>query len=431
VRRVIISDEVSAMGVRGANWVGCLLGIALAPWLLAEAAPMNLKVAQKLAAGQEPVSIVAFGDSITGVYYHTGGRRAWPEMLQIALQRLYPRATVQVSNAGISGNNTVAALARLETDVLQRQPDLVVVMFGMNDVCGIPPEQYQANLREIVSRCRGVGAEVVLCTPNSVYPEDGARPMPKLAAYADLVRALGQELGVPVSDVFAAYEGIRARDSRAWMALMSETIHPNMRGHKVIAEEVAWTISGRRVSLREVGPLLPGLPHVLARLQAGEPVRVIAMPPYDEFLGPALVGLDRRAQVQVTRWETAGQTLAQIEAEAKAGAWMAAAEGRAMQPRDLVVIAVPAGAAAADAEDYYRRHSWVLNWSLSFGTPEWDVLVVLPSVADPQLDHAQQATEDLARQVAEGQDLPYLSRKPGDATPAAGLFAGWLERIAR
>jgi len=34
----------------------------------------------------EPLKIVCFGDSVTGVYYHTGGRRAWPELLQLVLQ---------------------------------------------------------------------------------------------------------------------------------------------------------------------------------------------------------------------------------------------------------------------------------------------------------------------------------------------------------
>jgi len=55
-----------------------------------------------LEAGQEPVRIVCFGDSVTGVYYHTGGRRAWTDMLGIALGKAYPKAKVEMFNAGIS-----------------------------------------------------------------------------------------------------------------------------------------------------------------------------------------------------------------------------------------------------------------------------------------------------------------------------------------
>ena len=45
-------------------------------------------------------------------------------------------------NAGISGNTTPAGLARMDRDVLAHKPQLVTIMFGMNDVTGIPPEAY-------------------------------------------------------------------------------------------------------------------------------------------------------------------------------------------------------------------------------------------------------------------------------------------------
>src|SRR6058998_3405320 len=71
---------------------------------------------KELLAAGKPVTIVCFGDSITGVYYHTGGRRAYPEMLEIAIQKAYPLAQVTVINAGISGHTTREALARIERD---------------------------------------------------------------------------------------------------------------------------------------------------------------------------------------------------------------------------------------------------------------------------------------------------------------------------
>ena len=54
--------------------------------------PSLATVVELLESGSEPVRIVCFGDSITGVYYHTGGQRAWCAMLEIALQQLYPQA---------------------------------------------------------------------------------------------------------------------------------------------------------------------------------------------------------------------------------------------------------------------------------------------------------------------------------------------------
>lgn len=43
--------------------------------------------------------------------------------------------------AGISGNTTAAGLARIDKDVIARQPHLVEVMFGMNDVARVPLEE--------------------------------------------------------------------------------------------------------------------------------------------------------------------------------------------------------------------------------------------------------------------------------------------------
>ncbi|HJN19296.1 MAG TPA: SGNH/GDSL hydrolase family protein [Armatimonadota bacterium] len=165
-----------------------------------DAVPMTPKTAALLENGQEPVTVACFGDSITGVYYHTGGVRAYTDMLGIALKRIYPQGEISMVNAGISGNTTAAGLQRIERDVLSRNPQLVTIMFGMNDVTGTPAGAYRANLESIVEQCRGVGAEVVLCTPNSVYPEDAGRPMDKLGAFAQTVRDLGAELGVPVAD---------------------------------------------------------------------------------------------------------------------------------------------------------------------------------------------------------------------------------------
>ncbi|MFZ9681843.1 MAG: SGNH/GDSL hydrolase family protein, partial [Cephaloticoccus sp.] len=123
-----------------------------------------------------PLRIVGLGDSITGIYYHTGATLAWPEVLGIKLRALFPQAPIEIINAGISGHTTADGLTRLESDVLAHAPNLVVVMFGMNDVVRSTPEAYADHLRRIVRQLSARGVEVVLMTPNSVYDEDPARP---------------------------------------------------------------------------------------------------------------------------------------------------------------------------------------------------------------------------------------------------------------
>jgi lysophospholipase L1-like esterase len=150
-------------------------------------------------------------DSITGVYYHSGGLRAYPEMLEIALKKAYSQAQVTVRNAGISGDTTKGALARLERDVLMHKPHLITVMLGMNDLVGTPLAVFQKNLREIITRCRAAGAEVVRCTQNSVV-ETPTRPGSKLAEFSQAIRDIAKEQSLDVADCHARFEMVRARD---------------------------------------------------------------------------------------------------------------------------------------------------------------------------------------------------------------------------
>mgnify|MGYP003347846583 CR=1 FL=1 len=52
---------------------------------------------------EKPLTIVCLGDSVTGVYYHTGGRRAYPEMLEVALRKLHPDTPINVINGDVLG----------------------------------------------------------------------------------------------------------------------------------------------------------------------------------------------------------------------------------------------------------------------------------------------------------------------------------------
>ncbi|WP_395734625.1 SGNH/GDSL hydrolase family protein [Prosthecobacter sp.] len=381
---------------------------------LLEAAP--LKTAALLAAGKDPVRIVCIGDSITGVYYHSGGRRAYSEMLQLALQQLYPQTKLSVHNAGISGDTTTGGLKRLERDVLAHKPHLVTIMFGMNDLVGTPVDVFKKNLREMITRCQKAGAEVVLCTQNSIV-ETPQRPCARLAEFTQAIRDVAKEQTLVVADCFAAFEAVHAADAAEWNLLLSDTIHPNMAGHKLFAETLAQAITGRTVSLREVGPPTPALPHTFAKLKAGQPIQVLAMPPYDALIAPALQRLYPAAVVKVTPWTVAGQTLAQLEVFAR--------KVRSMKP-DLVIIAVPAELPLQDQLQFHHDYSWIMNWSLSFGVQQWDVAVALPSVAKPALSKEESRHEALAQRLIQAQDLSMITRRSGDTTPLLEILSTWL-----
>ncbi len=374
------------------------------------------KTRQLLTEAKEPVRIVCIGDSITGVYYHSGSVRAYPEMLQIALRKLHPNATITVRNAGISGDTSKGGLARLERDVLAHKPHLVTIMFGMNDLVRVPVADFITNMKQITQRCHAAGAEVVLCTQNSIV-NSPQRPVTKLAEYSQAIRDLAKTESLGLADCHAAFETVRAKDELEWNLLLSDAIHPNMDGHKLFAETISKTITGKDMSLSEVGPPPNPLAHTLKLLAEGKPVTVFAMPPFDQHIAPALKSLYPNAQVTVKPWPVEGKTLAELENTAKAV--------RTMKP-NLVVIAVPGHLSETTPQAFHQRYSWIMNWSLSFGPQEWDVVVALPSTAKPTLNTEVQANEALARRLIKAQDLSLIGRSPGDESALPDLLAKWI-----
>ena len=396
--------------------VGALLYSMLATSVCIADSPNTPKTAALLKSG-EPVLIVCFGDSVTGVYYHTGSRRAYTDMLSIALRKYDPLAEVATINAGISGHTTVNGLARIDKDVLEHQPTLVTVMFGLNDMTRVPLSQYRANLMKIVTKCRSVGAEVLLCTPNNVITTS-TRPTEKLIQYCEAVRAVGRELEVPVVDCYQELDTLRQRDALTWRLLMSDAIHPNMDGHKRIAEMLAKSITGRSVSLSDVPPPSPALVRTLAKVKEKQAIRVLAMSPFDHLIESALKQLGKDVQIDVTPWDVKGKTLAEIELEAKSRV-------RAMKP-DLILIAVPRGAKADSQDAFIHNYGWIMNWSLNFGPDGWDCLVVHSAVEE--MDGADKSRDALTRRLVRAQDLHLIDRVSGDTRAAQQLLVDWFKQ---
>ena len=406
-----------------------LAGLCLACMTLRAQPAAGLQTERLLSEAREPVRIVCFGDSITGLYYHSGNRRAWPEMLKVALSRLYPKADVTVFNAGVSGNTSAQGLARMQTDVLARAPQLVVIMFGMNDLAygAVTPEQdaakkaaFVGNLKTMVGRCRDAGAEAILCTQNPVYPEAApARPPERVGEFAALIRQTGAELQAPVADVYSEWKALRESDARAWRLLMSETIHPAMAGHKRMAERVAETIAGRAVSLADVTPEQPVCAGLVARLKQGKPVTLTV---------PAPLEAGARAMV-LRRFPAADVTVVAIpEKAASPEALVAGYKAvRARKPDLALVSLAPDFLAVGDEEAFIRNTAWMVNWAIPFGGVAWTAVGVDPALVYPGLTPPQREGAALLREIVRGHDLDWIARPAGAPVTLQAALEQWFD----
>lgn len=165
-----------------------------------------------------------------------------------------------VINAGIGGNTTTEMLARLQRDVIDHRPDLVVLMAGTNDCCNsgklADPAVTAANYAALADAIL-TSARLVLVTPpanfqpylDTRHPREAYGGLPAVErmrqARAALL-ALAERRGLPLVDMFAitAGAGLIGEDPRSWMVNpanggKTDGVHPTSDGYRGIAAAIA------------------------------------------------------------------------------------------------------------------------------------------------------------------------------------------------
>ncbi|PKM62936.1 MAG: hypothetical protein CVU97_02870 [Firmicutes bacterium HGW-Firmicutes-21] len=112
-------------------------------------------------------TIVAFGDSLTA-------RTGWVNLLG-------GRFGSDIINSGVGGDSSNAGRGRFIKDVLDKNADIVIINFGMNDQAqsssknkpNVPLEDYTANLEFFAKTLTEANIDVVFVTPNAVCSEAG------------------------------------------------------------------------------------------------------------------------------------------------------------------------------------------------------------------------------------------------------------------
>jgi lysophospholipase L1-like esterase len=138
---------------------------------------------------------------------------------------------VRVLNAGVSGNTAGDGLRRLQGDVLDHQPDLVLIAFGLNDMKnGVSLIRFEEDLSSIVREISGSGAQPVLLTTTRL--QKGASMLARVnpAPYNDAIKMLAEARGIPLIDVNDKFKGLNTPE------YLIDAAHPNMEGYRRLAE---------------------------------------------------------------------------------------------------------------------------------------------------------------------------------------------------
>lgn len=192
--------------------------------------------------------IVFFGDSITELGVKPNG---YVTLVKEELNRRHPDLQLEVIGAGVSGNKVSDLLDRLQRDVLRRNPTIVVIYIGINDVWhwtlqnlqGTTQVEYESGLREIIARIQYAGARVLLCTPSVIGEKhDGTNPQDAmLEEYAEISRKVARGLGARLCDLrkaFMAYLLANNNENKEQGILTYDRVHLNDEGNKLVAREI-------------------------------------------------------------------------------------------------------------------------------------------------------------------------------------------------
>jgi lysophospholipase L1-like esterase len=194
--------------------------------------------------------IVFFGDSITEAGVKPGG---YISQINDLAGKENLSAKYDFIGAGIGGNKVYDLYLRLESDVLSKNPDVVIIFVGVNDVwhkrsygTGTDADKFEKFYAAIIKKLQEKNIQAVLCTPAVIGEKtDYSNELDgDLNNYSLIIRSLAKNNNLPIVDLrntFLEYNKKFNTQNKEAGILTSDRVHLNDKGNQVVAEEM-WKI---------------------------------------------------------------------------------------------------------------------------------------------------------------------------------------------
>ena len=190
-----------------------------------------------------------FGDSITQQGVNPGG---YVTRIDSMCKLENKSAEFEFIGSGIGGNKVYDLYLRLDDDVLGKNPDIVVIYIGVNDVwhkasygTGTDPDKFETFYNAILKKLKEKNIRAVLCTPAVIgertdfsNQQDG-----DMNRYAGIIRNIAQKSNLPLVDLrqkFIDYNRQYNTENKESGVLTLDRVHLNAKGNQLVADEM-WT----------------------------------------------------------------------------------------------------------------------------------------------------------------------------------------------
>ncbi|TYA59010.1 arylesterase [Formosa maritima] len=177
-------------------------------------------------------TILLFGDSITAGYGLDDTNDAYPGILQQTIDSL--KLDYTVINSGVSGETSAGGKSRIDW-VIKQNPTIFLLELGANDgLRGVPLTETRANLQAIIDVVKEKSPETIIILAGMELPPNMGQE------YTTEFRQLFADLAEQNNLAFIPFilkdvGGIPSLNQR-------DGIHPNIEGHKIVADNVWETL---------------------------------------------------------------------------------------------------------------------------------------------------------------------------------------------
>jgi lysophospholipase L1-like esterase len=196
--------------------------------------------------------VLFFGDSIT---QQGAGPNGYIKKFDSMLNEKGLAAKYETIGAGISGNKVYDLYLRMDSDVVAKNPDAVIIFIGVNDVwhkrtsgTGTDADRFERFYNAIIKKLKARNIAVYLCTPAAIGEKnDFTNPLEgELNSYSALVRKIAKDNNCPVVDLrqaFTAYLKTNNPENKDRGILTTDGVHLNITGNIFVAQQMVNVLS--------------------------------------------------------------------------------------------------------------------------------------------------------------------------------------------
>jgi lysophospholipase L1-like esterase len=196
---------------------------------------------------QKKKRVIFFGDSITQLGVEPGG---YITRIDSMCKLENKSSEFEFIGSGVGGNKVYDLYLRMDDDVLAKNPDIVVIYIGVNDVwhkasfgTGTDPDKFERFYNAILKRLKDKNIRAILCTPAVIgerndfsNQQDG-----DMNRYSGIIRGIAQKNNLPLVDLrqkFLDYNKQYNTENQESGILTRDRVHLNDKGNQLVAEEM-------------------------------------------------------------------------------------------------------------------------------------------------------------------------------------------------